>query len=36
MKQQIQRWGDKPYVSLDYSLKQQYGHKVYRIAIDGG
>ncbi|SFQ06501.1 hypothetical protein SAMN02910358_00584 [Lachnospiraceae bacterium XBB1006] len=36
MKQQIPHWGDKPYVSLDYSLKQQYGHKVYRIAIDGG
>lgn len=29
-------WGDKPYVSLDYTLKQQYGHKVYRIALDGG
>ncbi len=29
-------WGDKPYVSLDYTLKQQFGHKVYRIALDGG
>ena len=29
-------WGDKPYVSLDYTLKQQYGHKVYRIALNGG
>lgn len=36
MKQQIPHWGDKPYVSLDFTLKQQYGHKVYRIAIDGG
>ena len=29
-------WGDKPYVSLDYTLKQQFGKKVYRIALDGG
>lgn len=29
-------WGDKPYVSLDYTLKKTYGHKIYRIALNGG
>lgn len=31
-----QRWGDKPYHSLDYYLKNIYGEKVYKIAIDAG
>ena len=35
-KHTTKRWGDKPYVSLDYTLKQQYGHKVYRVALNGG
>ena len=30
------RWGDKPYYSLDYYLKEQSGKKVYKIALDGG
>ncbi|MCR4955346.1 MAG: TIGR01212 family radical SAM protein [Lachnospiraceae bacterium] len=29
-------WGDKPYVSLDYTLKTTYGHKIYRLALDAG
>ena len=29
-------WGDKPYVSLDYTLKKTFGHKIYRIALDAG
>lgn len=28
------RWGDKPYHSLDYYMKQRYGEKVYKIALD--
>ena len=30
------RWGDKPYHSLDYEMKQQYGEKIYKIALDAG
>lgn len=30
------KWGEKPYYSLDYFMKSQYGHKIYKIAIDGG
>lgn len=29
-------WGGKRYHSLDYHLKQRYGEKVYKIALDGG
>lgn len=29
-------WGDKPYYSLDFAMKQQYGAKIYKIALDGG
>lgn len=29
-------WGDKPYHSLDYELKRQFGRKVYKLALDGG
>lgn len=31
-----EQWGDKPYHSLDYYLKNTYGEKIYKIAIDGG
>lgn len=31
-----QRWGDKPYHSLDYYLKNHYGEKIYKIALDAG
>jgi len=30
------RWGEKPYHSLDYELKRQFGKKVYKLALDGG
>lgn len=30
------RWGEKPYYSLDYYLKEQYGHKVYKVALEAG
>ena len=29
-------WADKRYHSLDYEMKAQYGHKIYKIALDGG
>ncbi|MCT4542071.1 MAG: TIGR01212 family radical SAM protein [Vallitalea sp.] len=29
-------WGDKPYYSLNYYLKELYGEKIYKIALDGG
>lgn len=29
-------WGDKPYHSLDFELKKQFGRKVYKVALDGG
>ena len=30
------RWGEKRYHSLDYELKQMFGEKVYKIALNGG
>lgn len=32
----VTRWGDKPYYSLDFYLKQTFGEKVYRLSLDGG
>ena len=29
-------WNDKPYHSLDYEMKNQYGEKVYRLAVNAG
>ncbi len=29
-------WNEKPYHSLDYEMKQRFGTKVYKIALDGG
>lgn len=29
-------WNQKPYHSLDYEMKQRFGTKVYRLALDGG
>lgn len=29
-------WGDKPYYSLDYYLKKNFGEKVYRLSLNGG
>lgn len=30
------RWDEKRYYSLDYYLKQTFGEKLYKIALDGG
>ena len=32
----LNRWGDKPYYSLDYYLKQTFGEKIYRLSLNGG
>lgn len=32
----MKKWGDKPYYSLDYYLKQTFGYKLYKISLDGG
>ena len=29
-------WGDKPYHSMDYALKEAYGEKLYRITLNAG
>ena len=29
-------WGGKPYYSLDAFLKNTYGEKLYKIAVDAG
>ena len=29
-------WNEKPYHSLDFEMKQQYGQKIYKLALDGG
>ena len=32
----MKRWGEKRYHSLDYHLKQTYGEKLYKLALNGG
>lgn len=32
----MQLWGEKPYHSLDYELKQRFGEKIYKLALNGG
>lgn len=29
-------WGDKPYHSLDYEMKERFGEKVYKISLESG
>lgn len=29
-----QLWGDKPYYSLDYYLRERFGEKVYKLSLD--
>lgn len=30
------RWGEKPYHSLDYMLRERFGEKVYKVTLNGG
>lgn len=32
----VRNWNGKPYHSLDYYLKETFGKKVYKLALDGG
>ena len=32
----MKSWGEKPYHSLDYELKQRFGEKVYKLTLNGG
>lgn len=32
----MNKWGEKPYYSLDYYLKQTYGKKIYKLSLNGG
>lgn len=29
-------WGEKRYHSLDYHLKKKFGHKIYKLSLNGG
>ena len=31
----MKKWGEKPYHSLDYHLRKQYGEKLYKITLNG-
>lgn len=32
----VRMWGEKPYRSLDFHLRQQFGEKVYKLSLNGG
>jgi radical SAM protein (TIGR01212 family) len=32
----LRQWGEKPYYSLDYYLKQTYGKKLYKLSLNAG
>lgn len=32
----VRMWGEKPYRSLDFQLRQQFGEKVYKLSLNGG
>lgn len=32
----MKKWGEKPYHSLDYMLKERFGEKVYKVTLNGG
>lgn len=36
MNEKKRRWGEKPYYSLDFYLKETFGRKIYKLALDGG
>lgn len=31
-----EKWGEKPYHSLDYMLRRTFGEKVYKVTLNGG
>ena len=32
----MMKWGQKPYHSLDYMLRERFGEKVYKVTLNGG
>ena len=32
----MMKWGEKPYRSLDYMLRERFGEKVYKVTLNGG
>lgn len=32
----MENWNGKPYHSFDYMLKERFGEKIYKVALDGG
>lgn len=32
----MKKWGEKPYHSLDYMLRERFGEKVYKVTLNGG
>ncbi len=34
--EELMRWDEKPYRSLDYEMKHRFGEKVYRLSLNGG
>ena len=32
----MRKWGEKPYQSLDYMLRERFGEKVYKVTLNGG
>lgn len=33
---QVMYWDEKPYRSLNFHLRERYGEKIYKLALDGG
>lgn len=36
MAENLHFWGERPYHTLSYSLKEQFGTRVYKLSLDGG
>ena len=32
----MENWNGKPYHSFDYMLKERFGEKIYKVALNGG
>lgn len=32
----MENWNGKPYHSFDYMLKERFGEKIYKVALDAG
>lgn len=33
---EMRTWGEKPYRSLDFELRERYGEKIYKVSLNGG